>query len=477
MHELSLHDIDLISRDIRRQDIVFSHLFDDLVDHVCCDVENEMQNGADFSEAYRRVRQKIGSNRFKEIQQETLFLVDKKYRKMKTTMKVSGVLGTIIFGCAALFKIQHWPGAGIMITLGALILAFVFLPSALGVLWKETHSRDRLFLFISAFVTGMLYILGTLFKIQHWPAAAIIILLSGICGIFLFMPALLLNRFRDQEKRYKRTVYSVGAAGIILYGTGMLFKIQHWPLATTFVITGVLAVCFIAIPWYAWLTWKGESHIKAGFIYLIIGALLIILPGAILNLNLQNSYESGFFVLMKQQQAVYNSIYENNRKLIAQYRDSLKLGELEDLQIKTSGVITVIGNITVNMIAEAEGNPGVPSIHPAIIKETSSGPEIQLELLSAPFHPAPVSDFLLPGCSPRIELESSLKEYLDYLSGITSETDIQKFRDLLLPSRYLPNEIPEGKSIPLISGLHSLQMLKNSILILEYQSLSNTVKH
>ena len=63
-----------------------------------------------------------------------------------------------MLGFAALFKIMHWPGAGIMLTLGAFILAFVFMPSALTVLWKETHSRKRLFLYISAFVASMLFI-------------------------------------------------------------------------------------------------------------------------------------------------------------------------------------------------------------------------------------------------------------------------------------------------------------------------------
>ena len=54
MPELSLHHIDQISRDISRQEITFSHLLEDLIDHVCCDVENEMQNGLSFSEAYRK---------------------------------------------------------------------------------------------------------------------------------------------------------------------------------------------------------------------------------------------------------------------------------------------------------------------------------------------------------------------------------------------------------------------------------------
>src|SRR4030043_75129 len=193
MPELSFQNIDQISRYINRQEITFSHLPEDLIDHVCCDVEYEMQSGLNFSEAYQKVRQKMGSRRLKEIQEETLYAVDTKYRQMKNTMKISGIIGTVLLGFAALFKIQHWPLAGVMLTLGAVTLAFVFMPSALGVLWKETHSRKRLFLFISAFLAGMFFILGTLFKIQHWPAAGIILTLAALFMMVFFVPALLVS--------------------------------------------------------------------------------------------------------------------------------------------------------------------------------------------------------------------------------------------------------------------------------------------
>src|SRR5512136_727444 len=163
MPELSLQNIDRITHDVRRQQIVFSCLADELIDHICCDVESEMDGGLTFLEAYTKVRQKIGKRRLKEIQEETLYAIDTKYRFMKNTIKISGVAGTILFGIAAMFKIQHWPGAGIMLTLGALILAFVFMPSALGVLWKETRSGKKLFLFISAFLSAGFSIAGVLF--------------------------------------------------------------------------------------------------------------------------------------------------------------------------------------------------------------------------------------------------------------------------------------------------------------------------
>ena len=52
MAELNLYHIDQITSDVRMQEIGFSHLFHDLVDHICCDVEYQMQQGMSFDEAY-----------------------------------------------------------------------------------------------------------------------------------------------------------------------------------------------------------------------------------------------------------------------------------------------------------------------------------------------------------------------------------------------------------------------------------------
>jgi uncharacterized protein with PQ loop repeat len=182
-----------------------------------------------------------------------------------------------------------------MMSLGALFLAFIFLPSALSVLWKETHNTKRLFLFLSAFFAGILFIIGTLFKIQHWPMAGAILTLSALSGILFFIPALALSRFSDQENKAKRPVYILGAAGIVFYVAGLLFKIQHWPLATVFLVTGILLLFFLAFPLFTWLTWKEENHVSSRFIFLVIGSLLIIVPGALINLNLQHFYQEYYY--------------------------------------------------------------------------------------------------------------------------------------------------------------------------------------
>jgi hypothetical protein len=472
MPELSLHNIDQISRDLRKQDITFSHLLEELIDHVCCDVEYEMQNGLDFSEAYKKVRKKIGSRRIKEIQEETLYLVDTKYRKMKNLMKISGIAGTIMYGFAALFKIQHWAGAGIMMTLGALILAFLFMPSALSVLWKETHNRKRIFLFISAFFAALFFISGTLFKIQHWPGAGIILSLAALSAVVFFIPALMISRITDQENRAKRPAYITGATGIIFYITGMFFKIQHWPTATILMVLGVIVLCTVAFPWYTWTTWKDEKHIKSRFIYLVIGSLLIIVPGALLNLNLQRSYDDGFYSHQAQQQEMAGYLYSNNNSLLKMYHDSSAYQQMEQIDIKTKRLLSIVGSIQVKMVQESEGRSQDASAGSEHIRQTDNGTHVQYRLLSAPFTTVPVKDNLLPGCSSRQELSEALLQYKEFISGIDQGTGSSNLENLLDLSNYLPGEAGDNNLISLMSGMHSLEILKAGILTFEWQILS-----
>ncbi len=472
MPELSLVNIEQIIGDIRNQDITFSHLPDDLIDHVCCDVENEMHSGLDFFAAYKKVKKKIGPRRIKEIQEETLYMVDTKYRNMKNTMKISGIAGTILYGFAVLFKIQHWAGAGILMTLGALILALVFMPSALTVLWKETQNKKRIFLFISAFFSALFFISGTLFKLQHWPGAAICLSLAALSGVLFFIPALMISRMTEPENKSKRPAYILGATGIIFYVSGMFFKIQHWPLATILLVLGMVLLCAIALPVYTYVTWKDESHIKAPFIFLMVGSFLIILPGALINLNLQRSFDQGFFVNQEQQQGMYNYLYDNNTSFLQLYQDSISYQKMEQLHSGTAGLITTISNLQAEIVRESEGQPGSPATAKDQIKQSDRGMVIEYRLLSRPFLTSPVTDHLLPECTSRKNLDNALAAYKELVSrtmaGVESKTTFQPV-DL---SALLPVDNSNSDRISIMTGLHSLELIKNSLLACEWQLLN-----
>ncbi len=476
MPDLSAENIGRISRDVRKQEITFSSLADELIDHICCDVEYEMQNGLTFLEAYRRVKQKMGPRRLKEIQEETLYAVDIKYRCMKNTMKISGVAGAALFGISALFKIQHWAGAGLMMTLGGLVLSFVFLPSALSVLWKETHSGKRIFLFISAFFAGMFFIMGTLFKVQHWPGANGFLMLAMITGVLLFIPALFVNRFRDTDDNRKKPVYIIGAVGLTFYLIGMLCKIQHWPGASILMGLSILIFGFIMF-WYTWLTWKEENHISSRYLFLIIGSLAILIPGTLFNLSLQYAYEDGYYQNLVNQQVMYNYMSMKNSSLIKLHKDSASYQQMTDIHARTASLLDLIGSIEVKMVNESEKRSGKSAAGNEQITQTDNGQEIQYRLLTKPFDPEPVRNQLLPGSNTRKELDAALKGYREYASASLPEPEDAGYSGLLETSTYMPWQSDDSKSSSLITGLHSLELMRNGILTMENILLSVTASH
>lgn len=469
MPELTWHHIEQIRRDISSQEISYSYLLDELVDHVCCEVEDEMISGLSFHEAYDRVRMKIGPGRFSKIQKETLYAVDTNYRNMKKLMKLSGIAGSTLFGLAALFKIQHWQGAGIMLTLGAIVLAFIFLPAAVGVLWKETHNKGKLFLLASTFLSAFLFITATLFKIQHWQGAGYLFFFTFVSFLLMLVPALLIFVIKNAGKRFLLPVYAIGLAGLASYLAGMLFKIQHWPHAGTLMLAGIIISCFIALPLYTWMLWKDEAHITPRFLFIIVSSLLIIVPGTLINLDMQNTYEGEYHYSQEQQRALNSYLKSENESVIASSKDMPVYPGMEALHLKTRALLSLIDNIQAEMVRESEGKPGSPAGDPVQLRQTTEGLEINYKMLSNPFVSSPVNNFLERGREPRIELEKSLREFVQYLTGINQGTKPADFSQILDTDLF----IPSAQNSSMMTGLHSLELLQNTILTVEARMLIN----
>jgi hypothetical protein len=432
MHELTIHNIDRITNDVRKQEIIFSHLAEELIDHICCDVEYEMGNGLNFNEAYARVKQKFGKRRLKEIQEETLYAIDTKYKIMKNTMKISGVAGIALFGIAALFKIQHWPGAGIMLTLGAMILTFAFMPSALGVLWKETHNSNKLVLFISVFLSAGLFISGILFKIQHWDGGSVILMLTNLVVVLLLIPSLLAAGLRETENKSLRIVYMLGAIGFVAFFSGFIFKIMHWQGSTALMLSGLLIIFFLVLPFYARLTWSDEKYVKPAFIFLIAGSLSIIIPSAMLNLNLQSSFDKGFDNNLKEQKALFSYMIQNKRQYMTSYNDSSSFRSMAQLDSKTDDLLKVISSVEESISANSPEEPG-------------------------------------PGQS--VELGKALADYSSYLSSVIPPDSFKNAEMILDVSGYQPAASSGNSGVHVMPQLHSLAVLKNRLLAAELYSL------
>ncbi len=68
MGELTGKQIRRIIQEIDRSGLTYTELQEELLDHLCCDVEAEMNEGLEFIKALEKVRKGIGENRIQDIQ-------------------------------------------------------------------------------------------------------------------------------------------------------------------------------------------------------------------------------------------------------------------------------------------------------------------------------------------------------------------------------------------------------------------------
>jgi len=214
---------DRIRSDLVRLGLSYDRLLDDMLDHVCCMVEESMDQGSDFESSYHEVLDSIGEKCLQEIQHQTLLNLDKKFQRMKNFTYLFGLSSAIITILGSLFKRMHWPGAGILITVGMILIVFVFLPLYFITNHREQAERKNPVYAIVGYLTIAFLLAGATFNIMHWPGAGWLV--YGSIGFLLlgFVPLYVVNVFQRSGKEKVTLPYIamllVGIACVMLMGS------------------------------------------------------------------------------------------------------------------------------------------------------------------------------------------------------------------------------------------------------------------
>ena len=118
---------------------------------------------------------------------------------MKKFIYISGIVVINIFVFGALFKVQHWPGAGILITSGLGLFCFCFLPLSFVQSYKGNGKKYKA-LYIAGFICAFITCIGAMFKIQHWPGANWFLLIGIPLPFAYFLPVFLHHHNKSKEK-------------------------------------------------------------------------------------------------------------------------------------------------------------------------------------------------------------------------------------------------------------------------------------
>lgn len=219
MYCITDEQIDYILNDIRRNGIETEDLQLNLLDHICCIIEQNLEENGDFGEFYQKTVRQFYKLDLREIEEETtLLLTFKNYYAMKKLMIVSGTCAAAAFVLGSMFKAMHWPGASVLICLAIITFTFIFIPSLYVIKSKETKTTRAKLVLASGTLTGILYSLAVLFAIQHWPGVRILWFSTVSVSMFVFIPLYFFTGIRNPETKFNTivsTVLFIGATGLL----------------------------------------------------------------------------------------------------------------------------------------------------------------------------------------------------------------------------------------------------------------------
>lgn len=216
MYCISDEQIDYILNDIRRNGVEMEDLQLNLLDHICCIIEKELKENDDFEQFYRETIKQFYRKELREIEEETIKLLTfKNYYAMKKLMIGSGVFSVFTFIAGSVFKIMHWPGAAVLLTLAILIFSLFFLPTMMLLKTREsTWQRDKWILSIGTII-GILYSFSTLFLVMHWPGARVLWISTLSLSFFVLVPVYFFSGIRRAEAKVNTIVTTVMILGFL----------------------------------------------------------------------------------------------------------------------------------------------------------------------------------------------------------------------------------------------------------------------
>jgi hypothetical protein len=379
MQGLTHSNVTLIVEEVTKAGITLTHLREELIDHICCVIEDDLRKGLTFDEAFQKTKATVGLHELQKVQENTLLHIDKNYRIMKNTMKIVGLASMIIITIGALFKIQHWPGAGVFLLLGFTLLGAVFVPTALWTLRKESKLKINNGLATVSSLGSILFIFGVLFKLMHWPGAGIMLLVGFSILALVLLPTALATSIKNETSRQMRSTYIVGTIAMGIYLIGDLFKLMHWPGAAILILTGTFLLTTLFLPMYGLKTYKLTKTITPNFLFVSIGILFFTMFSLLLAVKTSVNAFSAAEIPIKTV-AKSTEITENLSRL--QYNKLLKSISGKDsvsvvqLQTNANKINAFIENLKLEIVSLSQNNNETTAIallkNPELIQDKSN---------------------------------------------------------------------------------------------------------
>ena len=91
-------------------------------------------------------------------------------------------------------------------------------------------------------------LIGEFFKIQHWPGASILILFSTFIFTFFYIPLYTIENWKTKETKTSKLVLIIQSFILLIFALGVTFLIMRWPGSGFFYFINNYILLFIVVP-------------------------------------------------------------------------------------------------------------------------------------------------------------------------------------------------------------------------------------
>ena len=247
MNELQIKQI---ADTVEASNIASAELKVDLIDHLCCMVEDEMSKGKEFETAYREALQRFCPNGLDEIQNETVFLMPSKSRKrLNRLMYVSGFAALTGILVTIIMKMLNMPFNALLFTISIFVAVLIFFPVLFIRLLtpKSKKILDRI-MYISGFLALLGILLHVVKKMLDVNFGGVpLMFISFFVAVFFFFPAFLVRLLKQTYDKQKKT-FIFGFTGAWLLVISAMFAQMHWPGMFVFLLIAIVCICISVFP-------------------------------------------------------------------------------------------------------------------------------------------------------------------------------------------------------------------------------------
>jgi hypothetical protein len=475
MYSINDEQIDFILNDIRRRGVEMEDLQYNLLDHICCIVEQNLESGGNFEDFYNKTIPKFFKHELWEIEEETILLLTyKNYYTMKKAMIYGGVISLSLIALGTVFKIFHWPGSAISLLLGFFILCFVFFPSALYL--NYSASKKSIGVNLSAFLGGTILMIGILFKVMHWPGTAMLLQVGWTILLGIFIPLLLFSKLKENIPGNEKRIYTLGAVSLIIFELATLFKMMHWPGAGPLLVVGSFALIGAFIPLYTNMKIKTNAMNAGQFVFVITLSMYAIVLTTLLTMNVSGPVLERFSRDEADNSNIVKYFEKKKERLISEMvNDSTQASRVENIKLVSESATktkALINSIRIDLVEHVENVNQARAqeliLHPNSISRKDNYDIVNHYLLS------------LEEPNPASALKTALDDYKSIVLKVVGNNEklVTKINRLLNT-----NSVGEGETLKtweeanfrnnmLISTLSRLSDIEKNICFIETEVLT-----